>query len=120
VSTIKGSLYVFQEVFMADQPLACDLFALSAAQRERHAALIGQLAQAVEQVEEVSDGYVITYGSDGAAWSSLTEWIDLERRCCPFLSFTLRLVPGEPLTLHLTGPDGVKAFLAEELSGLVR
>lgn len=42
--------------------------------------------------------------------------MDNECRCCPFLGFTLELLPDDgPLTLRLTGPDGVREFLAAEL-----
>ena len=38
-----------------------------------------------------------------------------ERRCCPFLTFTLELAPdGGPLWLRLTGPAGTRAFLEAE------
>jgi hypothetical protein len=105
---------------MASEPFACDLFALTATQRQRHAALIEQLSRAIQSVQELPDGYAVGYSLDGATWSAVTEWIDLERRCCPFLSFTLQLKPGEPLWLQVTGPEGIKAFLAEELPQLTR
>jgi hypothetical protein len=39
-------------------------------------------------------------------------WIVLEHRCCPFLKFTLELTDESEVWLSVTGPDGVKAFLA--------
>lgn len=105
---------------MDEIALVCDLFALSVTQRQRHAALVTQLAQVVEDVQELPNGYAFHYSSDTTVWSALTEWIDLERRCCPFLTFVVQLAPHAPLSLHLTGPDGVKTFLMEELPQFVR
>ena len=105
---------------MGDASFACNLFALTPAQRQRHTELLVQLAQAVHDVQELVDGYGIRYPADTTTWRALTEWIDLERRCCPFLSFTVRVIPGEPVWLAVTGPEGVKAFLVEELPHMTR
>jgi hypothetical protein len=44
--------------------------------------------------------------------ASLGQLITVERECCPFLRFNLRLEPGEgPIWLELTGPSGTKDFL---------
>ena len=100
---------------MTDVVFACDLFALSKAERKQHAVIGGQVAQAVQVVQELPHGFALHYRLDGPIWKLLTEWIDLESRCCPFLSFTVQLVPQRSLVLQLTGPEGVKAFLIEEL-----
>ena len=105
---------------MAAQPLACDLFALTKEQRHQHAALIEQLIRMIQDVQELADGYMLRWRLDDQSWQTVTDWIQLERRCCPFLTFTLRLEPGEPLALQLTGPGGVKEFLTAELPQLMR
>ena len=105
---------------MTEPTFACNLFALSAEERQHHAGLLAQLAQAVAEVQELPDGYAFQYRAAESLWSTITEWIALEHRCCPFLTFTLRLAPDEALQLQLTGPDGVKPFLAEELHQFVR
>jgi len=105
---------------MSEIAFACDLFALSIPQRKQHAALVAQLAQVVEDVQELPNGYVFHYPSDTTVWAALTEWIDLECQCCPFLSFTVQLAPHTPLSLQLTGSDGVKPFLKEELLQFIR
>ena len=44
------------------------------------------------------------------------EWIALERKCCPFLTFRIVVAGAQPgFTLALTGPPGVKEFLTAEL-----
>jgi hypothetical protein len=48
------------------------------------------------------------------------EFISLERLCCPFLGFALEVEPESgPVWLRLTGREGVKAFVREEVSDLL-
>jgi len=45
----------------------------------------------------------------------LTEWIELERQCCPFFEFeVLRTRQDETVWLRLKGPEGVKEFILDE------
>lgn len=96
-------------------PIACNLAALTPDQRQRHAALAEQLAQAVEAVEELADGYAFRYTTDESTWITITTWVEGERRCCPFLTFTLERTGDGPMWVRLTGPNGVKDFLAAQL-----
>lgn len=49
--------------------------------------------------------------------SELAAFVDAERACCPFLSFTIEVRPGmDAMLLGITGPEGAKAFLASELA----
>jgi len=48
------------------------------------------------------------------------EFISLEKLCCPFLAFRLDIdAEGGPVKLRLTGREGVKAFIREEIDGLL-
>lgn len=44
------------------------------------------------------------------------EWLAMERRCCPFLTFHLEISerPGHRLTI--TGPDGTAEFIQAEFA----
>lgn len=45
-------------------------------------------------------------------FAMLTEWIDGERRCCPFFDIELRIErEGGALRMRLTGRTGTKDFL---------
>jgi len=56
------------------------------------------------------------YG-EGQVIVAATSFIRLERRCCPFLRFTLTSEPGEArVVLALTGGPGVRDFLAPWLA----
>ena len=46
----------------------------------------------------------------------LDGWLALERRCCPFLAFSVTFAgPEEPIRVKLGGDADVKRFLAAEL-----
>ncbi len=98
-----------------DLPIACDMDALGATERARHAELIPTLRSATS-VDVVDDGYLLSFPADGAVFQRLAEWITLERLCCPFLRFELQLSAEDDLVqLGLHGREGVRAFLEAEL-----
>ncbi len=54
-----------------------------------------------------------------ASRSEVEQFVDLERQCCGFLTFTIS-PPGEKLTLNIEGPEGSQStlkVLAEAASG---
>jgi len=102
-----------------ERALACRLDALTPAERTRHAALTEELRSAARSVEELSRGYAFRFPDDSCNARRVVEWVALEYRCCPFLEFEVVLgETGEPIVLNLTGREGVKEFLAEELAPL--
>ena len=97
-------------------PLACDLTALSPEGRQQRAELAERLAQAALEVRELPDGYALRFAPDDALWLAVATLVTLERRCCPFLAFSLQAEPEHgPIWLYVTGRDGVKEFLRHEL-----
>ena len=104
------------ETARAESPIACNLGAFDAGQRERHGALWDELRATVQEVGELPDGYTLRYASDPTTCLKVAEFITLERLCCPFVTFTLELEREQgPLWLRLTGREGVKDFLRAEL-----
>jgi hypothetical protein len=99
----------------AEPPFMCNLRALSASERAEHQQLTARLADAVMKTREVADGYTFELNSTGFSFVDLGRWTDFERRCCPFFDFTLdwRRENG-PMTLRLTGREGVKEFIRAE------
>lgn len=97
--------------------LACVPAAIPAAQRLKHFARGRELLDvlATERLE-LPNGYAIRFGAD--AFEAVARFVANERKCCPFLTFELRLEPGSgPLWLRMTGPDGTRAVLDAELRG---
>lgn len=97
-------------------PLACDLTAIEAVQRERHQSNTKQLLAAVQAAQELPDGYAFRFPAESDIIIKAADFIKLERLCCPFFNFVLEVEPDNgPLWLKLTGPAGVKQFLQAEL-----
>ena len=109
----------------AEEPLVCNLNALSAPQRERHRALGQKIRAAVVDRVELSNGYslVLDFGrlpldAAGAPFCvvEVAEWVEMEAKCCPFLDFGIEVSgKGRAARLRLTGGKNVKAFLKTEL-----
>jgi hypothetical protein len=95
-------------------PIVCRPQALTEDERSRYEALLAELAAAMQDTQPLANGYAFRLRPDASAFRNTAEWIALERRCCPFLSFELRWHPGDDASpwLSLTGPEGTKAFLA--------
>ncbi|HYC86503.1 MAG TPA: hypothetical protein VEB86_14825, partial [Chryseosolibacter sp.] len=64
---------------------------------------------------ELHNGVRYTFADTDSTFEKLVTFIKAERLCCDFFTFTL--IAGEPgkLLLELTGPEGVKEFISEEV-----
>ena len=99
-------------------PLACDLTAIKAEEREHHIALTRGMLTSVQELKELPDGYGMRLPPDMLLTAA--EYISRERLCCPFFHFNLELEPsGGSLWLRMTGRNGVKEFLQVELHDLI-
>ncbi len=96
-------------------PFRCDLTAIPPAERGAHQELIRRLGSAtVGEVLELPDGVALRFPAD--AYDTVVRFVAGERRCCPFLTFTLEVGPERgALWLRLTGPAGIKALPRAEL-----
>jgi len=97
-------------------PIACDLTAIPADEREAHETLARQLFfEAVPERHELADGFAFQFRAD--QYPLLAAFIANERLCCPFFSFTLEVTPARgPIWLRVTGGDGVKEFIQSEFT----
>ena len=97
-------------------PIACDLGALSSAQRTRERALLAEFRGIFRDAQETDQGYRVVIPDDPLVLSRLGELVALERLCCPFLAFDLS-IPAERglVTLHIYGRLGAKSFLRSEI-----
>jgi len=99
-----------------EEAFFCNVKGLTSAQRARHQELTRLLRGAVLEQRELDDGYGFRIATDRMDLSQVAEWAVLERRCCPFFTFTMELERREgPTWLRLTGAPGVKAFIRSEL-----
>ena len=92
--------------------IACNPNALTPEQQERWLEVGTQLYAAVQEVQELPDGYAFRLPSTSEMLLLVAEDLNFERLCCPFLHFTLDIAPsGAPFWLRFTGGEGVKEFL---------
>lgn len=104
----------------AQSPIACDMSVLSPNERQTHLATSHELFSNLQAIKELPDGYEFQVGNDPHAITKLAEFVRLEKLCCPFLNFAIGVeAEGGPTTLRLTGREGVKAFVREEINGLL-
>lgn len=92
---------------------ACNMNALTKADRVRHQELSKSLMAAVKEQKELPDGYGFRLPADSL--TTAAEWVSLERLCCPFFTFELEQARDSgPLWLRVKGPEGVKNFIKME------
>jgi|GEM_PF-72953 Methylase involved in ubiquinone/menaquinone biosynthesis len=102
---------------MTQSPIACDMTAIPTNQRQAHLATSRELFSRIEEFRELANGYEFRFTNEAKLLLKLVEFISLEKLCCPFLSFVIEVEPeGGPVWLRLTGREGVKAFIREEIS----
>jgi hypothetical protein len=95
--------------------LACNLRAISAAERPHYHELMNRLRSAVRDRNELADGYAFKLNSKAISLPDVAEWIAMERLCCPFLTLQLSASGDQAdWLLNLTGPEGVKLLLQAE------
>ncbi|MGZ8842270.1 MAG: hypothetical protein ACXW18_01330 [Pyrinomonadaceae bacterium] len=93
-----------------DLPIACTL--TTAELQERRRTNLERVKQAIVESRELEDGYALSFPSSTESLKELTSLVDLERQCCPFLTYRITVEANSgPLWLEVTGPDGTKDFL---------
>lgn len=89
--------------------IACTPDNVPADQRERWMEVGLQVYAAVEEVQELPNGYACRLPNDAAMLIRAAEYVSLDRQCCQFVRWSLVVDPyGGPLWLHITGPEGTK------------
>lgn len=97
-----------------DIPIACTLSDFDMAQRLD--STIASLFQQANGRQELADGYRFQFPGTDELAVQLLDFIKFERNCCAFLTFALTFEPNHgPIWLTLSGGDGVKAFIRQEL-----
>lgn len=109
---------------------ACDLSVFTPGQRARLRHLVEQVFEACGQAEELPDGFRLRFpagaatapggGGNAALALMIAEWITLERLCCPCIAFAVEFEAKRgPITVRMTGTEGIKPFLLAEFEGRI-
>jgi hypothetical protein len=100
---------------------ACNLKAISAAERPHYTALMKRIRAAAHDRREVQNGYAYRLNEKAVSLPEVAEWIAMERLCCPFLTLQISAAGSQvDWVLTLTGPEGVKTLLNEEFPTIAR
>jgi hypothetical protein len=99
--------------------LTCNHLAIDSETRIRYEALRNRLDMAGISCSELADGYVFQLDERLISCRELSEWMRIERLCCPFLSLETGTEQFGALELRLTGPSGSKAVLLSEFRELL-
>ncbi|MBL8231984.1 MAG: hypothetical protein JNL98_26045 [Bryobacterales bacterium] len=93
-------------------PLACHPEAIAAADRPRYRILMAKVKAAIAERSAAGAEYLFKLDREAVTFEEATEWMTLERLCCPFLAMRLTAPSGQShWLLTLTGPDGVKEVI---------
>ncbi|KKC49879.1 hypothetical protein VE23_12680 [Paenibacillus sp. D9] len=67
-------------------------------------------------IMELENGYQYHFPGDAETLRLVNEWVSMERKCCPFLTFTvITRNEMEPILLQLTGDEQAKEFLRTDI-----
>jgi hypothetical protein len=65
-------------------------------------------------VTELQDGYAYSFGATSEALLQIVQLVDMERECCPFLTFKIVVeAGGGPMRLEVTGPMEANAMIRD-------
>lgn len=93
-------------------PIVCNLSEAEQAAREEE--LATELFGNCPEVAELADGYAFRFPGEQEWIARLVEFIEFERKCCPFFTFELAFEPDEgPVWLRVKGSDEVKMFVEQ-------
>ena len=108
---------------MDNNPLTsffCDMTAIPAELRNQPIAITKEVFGAIQTIRELPNGYAFQLSDTQGMLVKTAEFIDKERLCCPFFSFTVEVAPaGGSLWLQMTGQEGVKPFIQAEIGEAV-
>jgi hypothetical protein len=97
-------------------PFFCDMNAVDPTQRKHHVAIAIAVFRAVQEIQELPNGYAFWLPNEATILLKTAEFIMREKLCCPFFCFSVEVEPEEgPLWLRLTGGDGIKPFIRAEI-----
>ena len=109
-SCATGQSSAGQRTEAEDIPVAC---ALDNAQFKERKALVDRLAQRATERKAIPNGFALRFGRESGLVSQLASFIELERACCPFLTFRIEVQAGDSVWLELTGPAAAQEIMQE-------
>lgn len=100
--------------------LACDLRAIPLQDRTRYSHLQQRLTDSVDSAKELQVGYVFEFRSGSISANELSNWMDLERMCCPWLSLEMRQIKRNRIAIHMRYPEYAKNVVRAAFSSWLK
>ncbi|MBO9703002.1 MAG: hypothetical protein J7604_22500 [Sporocytophaga sp.] len=95
------------------EPLICSLTNVELKERKK---TIEKFKSMVYEKNEIENGIVFKLEGADDNLESIMNLVKLERKCCTFLTFDLRIQKDAyPLQVTISGPEGTRDFLIHEL-----
>ena len=84
--------------------------------KQRKVTVLASLRKKVKEKKELSNGYAFRFEGSDKTLEELFEFVKTERECCDFFTFNLSISGDKSEAwLELTGVDGAKDFVTDEL-----
>jgi hypothetical protein len=97
-------------------PVACCHTVFTKEERAAYKSIWGELESRRIGIAELEIGYEHQFPGDPDTLRLIYEWVSMERKCCPFLTFSVIASKiEEPILLRLTGNEEAKAFLRTDI-----
>ena len=94
----------------AEIPIACSL---DKAQFEQRISLVGGLAAAAAERKAIINGFALRFRPKSGLVTQLASFVELERACCPFLTFRIDVRAGDAVWLEVSGPVAAQEIIRE-------
>jgi hypothetical protein len=105
-----------ERVMNLNIPIACALDKAQFAERKR---LVDRLAQEATERRKLPNGIRLRFEAISGRVTELATFVDLERSCCPFLTFRIDAQPNQPISLEMTGPIAAQPVIRELIPQVV-
>ena len=114
ISTSNAQTQETMNTEMPASKIMCKL--TTPALQQRKMTVISDLKKLVSKKEETENGFRYHFEGSDKMIDLLTEFIKTERMCCSFFQFKLTIASdGSFCSLELSGPEGTKDFIRQEI-----
>ena len=97
----------------AGESYSCNMSAMTQEELTHYQELANGLKSSVQEIKELKNGFAFKLPADAVV--STSQWINYERKCCPFFDFELEIAKDSgPVWLRITGDKGIKDFIRTE------
>jgi hypothetical protein len=96
---------------MENLPIVCTLSAREL--QERRQTMLNFLQKMAVDVRQSDDGWIFAFEPESDVLIKLANLVELERRCCPFLTFKIVVEPRRPMVLEIAGPPAARDLIAD-------